>query len=183
MKDEITAQKFTGLNFYARKALWDFLGPAKYELIMWNRDGDTKSGTMKSMSVEDQFLLTLLILRRDWDYSQVAMVFDLTEDYVSSTFKTWLQFMYLMFKENEAFFFTETKDIDKSLLPKCFQNNEFRKVRCVIDCTEIFIQSSRYQLLFNQALLIESKLVTNSFSILSFFLAAKTLFFAKTAST
>ena len=136
--DEETAKKWTGLSFTGRKSLWDFLGPAKYELRMWKRDGDVISGKMKSMSVLDQFLMTLLILRKDWLYKEVATVFDLDEQIVSTTFKTWLQFMYLKFKE-----FTPKEDIDKSELPKCFQTKEFRNVRVVIDCTEIFIESSK----------------------------------------
>ena len=140
--DEETAKKWTGLSYTARNSLWNFL-EGKEELTMWGRDG-VLSGNMKSMTVLDQFLLTLLILRKDWNFKDVATVFDLHEQIVSSTFKTWLQFMYITFKENEAFFFTEKKDIDKSKLPSCFQQpKEFREVRVVIDCTEIFIQSSK----------------------------------------
>ena len=134
------AQKWTGLCKAARLSLWNFLGDAKDELEMWGRD--CKSGTMRSMSVQDQFLMTLLILRKDWDYSEVAAVFDLDPHIVSSTFKTWLQFFYVTFKEDESFFFTE--NINKATLPKCFQRpKEFKDVRVVIDCTEIFTESSR----------------------------------------
>ena len=136
------AQKWTGLCKTARLGLWNFLGDAKDELEMWGRD--CKSGTMRCMSVQDQFLMTLLILRKDWDYSEVAAVFDLDPQIVSSTFKTWLQFFYVTFKENESFFFTEKKAINKAYLPKCFQTpKEFRDVRVIIDCTEIFTESSR----------------------------------------
>ena len=139
--EEGHAQKWTGLCYSARLSLWNFLGDAKDHLEMWGRD--CKSGTMRSMSVQDQFLMTLLILRKDWDYQEVADVFDLDRHIVSSVFKTWLQFFYVKFKENEAFFFTKKKDIDKSSLPKCFQTKEFREVRVIIDCTEIFTESSR----------------------------------------
>ena len=142
LKDENTAQRFTGLNYSARNHLWDFLGPAKYELPMWKRT--CLSGHLKSMCVEDQFLLTLVILRKGWDYCEVATIFDLDQQIVSSTFKTWLQFMYCQFKEMEEVLFTKAKDIDKETIPKCFQKTkEFQNVRCVIDCTEIFIESSR----------------------------------------
>ena len=141
--DVETALKWTGLSYTGRYNLWNFLGPAKDELKMWGRD-EVYSGDMKSMTVLDQFLMTLLILRKDWNYKDVATVFDLDEQIVSSTFKTWVQFMYFKFKENQDFFFTKKEDIDKSKLPKCFQNpKEFKEVNCIIDCTEIFIQSSK----------------------------------------
>ena len=140
--EEDHAQKWTGLCYSARLSFWNFLGPAKDHLEIWGRE--CKSGTMRAMSVEDQFLMTLMILRKDWDYTEVAAVFDLDYHMVSAVFKTWLQFFYLEMKENEDFFFTKMSEIDKASLPKCFQQTkEFRKTRVVIDCTEIFVESSR----------------------------------------
>ena len=144
LKDEYTAQKFTGLNYSARNSLWEFLGPAKDELQIWKRK--TLSGHLRAMSVEDQFLMTLVILRKGWDYAELANIFDLDQQLVSAVFKTWLQFMYCKFseKENEEFIFTKSSDINKKTIPKCFQKaKEFQNVRAVIDCTEIFIESSR----------------------------------------
>ena len=137
----VDGQKWTGLTTLARKGLYDFLGPAKEELQMWKRD--CKSGDMKSMTVDDQFLLCLIILRKDWSYQDVASVFGIDEKIVSSTFITWLQFIYQKYKDEESFFFTKKKDIKKDSLPECFQNKELRETRYVIDCTEFKTQSSR----------------------------------------
>ena len=142
LKDEYTAQKFTGLNYSARNSLWEYLGPAKEELQIWKRK--TLSRDLRAMSVEDQFLMTLVILRKGWDYAELANIFDLDQQLVSAVFKTWLQFMYCIFAEDEEFFFTKSSDIDKKTIPECFQKTkEFQNVRAVIDCTEIFIESSR----------------------------------------
>ena len=140
-KDDFTGQKWTGLSKLARQGLYDFLGPAKDELQMYKRD--CKSGDLRSMSVEDQFLLCLLILRKDWSYQDVGSVFGIDDQIVSSTFVTWLNFIYHKYKDDEAFFFTKKKDIKKDSLPECFQSKELRETRCVIDCTEFKVQSSR----------------------------------------
>ena len=137
----VDGQKWTGLTKLQRKSLYDFLGPAKEELQMYKRD--CKSSDLKSMSVDDQFLLCLIILRKDWSYQDVASVFGIDEKIVSSTFITWLNFIYHKYKDDEAFFFTKKKDINKDSLPECFQNKELRETRCVIDCTEFKTQSSR----------------------------------------
>ena len=139
--DENHAQKWTGLCHSGRLAFWNFLGEAKDHLQIWGRE--CKSGTMRALSVEDQFLMTLMILRKDWDYTEVAAIFDLDYHMVSAVFKTWLQFMYVKLKDREEFFFTKKSEMDKSTLPKCFQTKEFRETRVVIDCTEIFVESSR----------------------------------------
>ena len=57
-----------------------------------------ESGEQKSLSVSCQFLMTLLILRRNRLYQDVAHQFDLDRNLVSNVFITWLCFMYNRFR-------------------------------------------------------------------------------------
>ena len=87
-----------------RETLWLFLDDDKWNLTMI--DGG-KSGNL-AISVECQFLLTLAILRRDFDYTEAAHIFgiatkenaqsDQSYKRVSSIFKTWLFFIYRKFR-------------------------------------------------------------------------------------
>ena len=86
-----------------RESLWLFLDDDKWNLTMI---GGGTSGNM-AISVECQFLLTLSILRRDFDYLEAAQIFGLeaktsvsNQAYkiVSKIFKTWLIFIYRKFR-------------------------------------------------------------------------------------
>ena len=68
IKNSFRAHFFTGLDSYDRESLWLFLGEDKWKLQMI--DQDCCSGNL-SISVECQFLLTLAILRRDYNYRSV----------------------------------------------------------------------------------------------------------------
>ena len=80
--------------------MWLFFGDDKSNLKMVDRD--CCSGDM-AISIQCQFLLTLAILRRDYNYSEAAQIFGLaTEEnakshqayrIVSTIFKTWLIYM------------------------------------------------------------------------------------------
>ena len=64
------AYRVTGLDEYDRTSIWNLLGTAKFKLSMLGRN--YTSGTMRSVSIDCQFLLTLAILRRNYDYIEVS---------------------------------------------------------------------------------------------------------------
>jgi hypothetical protein len=83
--------------------LWLFLDDDKWNLTMI---GGGTSGNM-AISVECQFLLTLAILRRNFDYLETAQIFGLESENSTSNqaykiasriFKTWLIFIYRKFR-------------------------------------------------------------------------------------
>ena len=93
----IKSKMYTGLDEYDRETLWQYLGTDKYHLTMADQDG-VLSGHMRKLSVKCQFLLTLMILRRDYDYTEIAGWFDVSDRIVSSVFKTWIIFMSRKFR-------------------------------------------------------------------------------------
>ena len=121
-RDSSRARFFTGLDDYDRQTLRLFLGEEMSQLRMI--DQDMMSGNM-SISIECQFLLTLTILRRNYDYGEAAHIFGLaTEENAKSDqaysiasriFRTWLFFMYRKFSDREFRnrMFVEQKDLPK----------------------------------------------------------------------
>lgn len=132
---------FTGLCTEERNMLWEFLGPAKYCLTMWGNFTNANSSEIKSATVEDQFVITLVTLRRDYDFQETSYQFQIDRNLVSVIFHTWLQFMYQKFYDIRIELFVEREDLPQPL-PKCFRNALLRNCRVVIDCTELFIEGS-----------------------------------------
>ena len=92
-------KKFTGLDDYDRESLWQFLGDAKYHLDMIDYQDPCMSGDLRCLSVKCQFLLTLIILRRNYDYGEAGALFGgISDRIVSSVFKTWIIFMSQKFR-------------------------------------------------------------------------------------
>ena len=139
LQSEKAAKFYTGLSKCHQETVWNFLGAAKSQLKIM----DTKiiSGRMKSMCIESQFLLTFMILRRNRNYTDVAIQFNVSAQLVSRVFKTWLNFLYFKFGDMRTHMFTKKKDIQKPL-PKAFQNNTLKDTRVVIDATEISVENT-----------------------------------------
>ena len=142
LESEKKAKFYSGLTKSSHESLWNFLGQAKFQLSIIDFGGNYISGKMKAMCVESQFLLCLMILRRGYVYHDVAFTFKLSRHTVAAVFKTWLIFLYVKFKDIQEIMFTRSCDLMKPL-PVCFQNALLKKVRVVVDCTEIPVQSVR----------------------------------------
>ena len=137
---EEKAKFYTGLNKEHRLQFFDLLGNEKSELTMIGMNN--KKSCNLTISIMDQYLLTLMILRQGYSYKDVGFRFNLSRGLVSSVFRTWIQFFYLTFYELRDVMFVKQSDIKKPL-PKCFRNSILKDTRIVIDCTEIFVESSK----------------------------------------
>ena len=99
----------------------------------------SKSGTMRSVSVECQFLLCLTILRRNYGYQEAAYIFKINNpDIVQCVFKTWLIYMFKVLSDPiiKRKMFVKLEDLPRPL-PQPFDNPILNKVRAVIDATLI----------------------------------------------
>jgi hypothetical protein len=132
---------FTGLDELQLKSLWDFLGEARTQLTLVGRKPDTLNSTLRNISPKCQFLLTLMILRRNYTFKEIAMTYNIGVNLVSQIFKTWLQFMYFKFRDLKDLMFVRKDDIKKPL-PRHFRNKMLKGTRCVIDCTEIVTETT-----------------------------------------
>lgn len=153
LQDQKKAKYFIGLYPGQFEILLDFLGPAKFNLQYWygNRKSEkngvgvervagSKPGQNGSFTIREELFITLLRLRRGFALKTIAYIYNVSESVVSRIFNTWIQFMFLQFKEMKYMMFPSRK-ILKPVLPKVFRS--FRNIRCSIDCTEFFVQTPR----------------------------------------
>lgn len=150
LQDKKKAKYFIGLYPGQFEILLDFLGPAKFSLQYWygNRKSEkncvgvagSKPGQNGRITIREELFITLLRLRRGFALKTIAYICNVSESVVSRIFNTWIQFMFLQFKEMKYLMFPSRK-ILKPVLPKVFKS--FKNIRCSIDCTEFFVQTPR----------------------------------------
>ena len=93
------------------------------------------------MTLEDQSLLFLYKMRHDHTWIELSPKFGIGRNHLSKVFKTWLMYIYKKFRDFEVDMFAERSALPQALL-KCFRNCILRKTRVLIDCTEVFIETS-----------------------------------------
>lgn len=90
------------------------------------------------LSKEDEIFLALVKLKHNPAVEDLGYRFRISLSLVRKTFHVWLDALYCSLG---GLIMWPTTDFMQ--LPDCFNNDRFRKVKCVIDCTEIFIQRPR----------------------------------------
>ena len=125
--DNKTIHKFTGLESYKKFTFVFYsLGDAKHTLCYRN-------GHEPKMSVENQFFLTLVKLRRYFCNFDLAALFGTNEKTVSNIFTTWVLYMYYQWKEVP--WWTSREEVYFHC-PDDFKLH-FPKTRIILDGTEI----------------------------------------------
>lgn len=94
-----------------------------------------KPGPSRKLSVKEEFLLTLIRLRRGFDVEVLSDLFGVHSSNISRIFTTWINFLFL---ELSFLISWPSKEQVTASLPKQFKH--FPKTRVIIDCTEFFIQ-------------------------------------------
>lgn len=97
-----------------------------------------KFGPKRVLSEKDEFLLTLMKLRLGSTSADLAQRFGVSLTTVSNCFTTWIK---ILAKELECLVYNPSLDVIKSTLPAKFRKPGYSKVRHIIDCTEIFIET------------------------------------------
>ncbi|XP_056098360.1 uncharacterized protein LOC130099653 [Rhinichthys klamathensis goyatoka] len=88
-----------------------------------------------SMNLEDHLLVTLMKLRLGLSNKDIAFRFNVTECDVSKILRSWLPVMSATLKPLIKW---PSKYAILKNMPKCFKP-KYKRCRCIIDCTEIFI--------------------------------------------
>jgi len=84
---------------------------------------------------EQELLWTFVKLRQNPGLEDIAYRCQLSVSSVTTFFHYWLDILYRLLGGLILW-----PDTDRLQLPSCFQNPTFRRVRCIIDCTEFFIE-------------------------------------------
>ena len=120
LTDRTKCKYFTGLYPAQFQALFNFLGPAKYELSYWN--SKTKN-TKQKVEIKDQFFETLLRLRRGFNLMTLAQMYSISESYIRSIFTTWIMFLFHQFKDHKNLMFPARQGF-RNHLPKVLKGSK-----------------------------------------------------------
>jgi hypothetical protein len=126
---------YTGVSVLTFDELFGFLGPEAYSLTMWRA---TSKNSRTTIDPKVQLALTLVRLRRGYTLQDISYRFNISASTVGKVFITWIQFLYKKFDMlRKKMFVPQSRHRP---MPKSSRNSLLRKVRVVIDCTEIKTQ-------------------------------------------
>ena len=129
---------FIGLSPTQFWGLYDFLGPAKFNLTYWNESKGY--GEKLNHSISFQLFFTLLSLRRGFNILTIAHWYGVSEYSIRTVFTTWIMFLSHHFKDHRYIMFPERQEF-KDTLPNLFRT--FRNIRASVDCTEFKYEMAR----------------------------------------
>lgn len=89
-----------------------------------------------SLKIEDHLLLILMKLRLGLSNRDLAYRFNIFESTVSKMLRSWLPVMAIVLKSLIKW---PSKGAVLKNMPKSFRRH-FKRCRCIIDCTEIFVE-------------------------------------------
>jgi len=103
------------------------------------------TGPKSEFSSREKLFICLLRLRRGFTLKTLAALLSTPErkidhSYVRKIFTTFIQLMYVTFRDMQKFMFPERAQLAK-FLPKVFKT--MKKIRCIVDCTEFRVECSR----------------------------------------
>ena len=78
--------------------LYDFLGPAKFNLTYWNES--KVYGKKLNHSISFQLFITLLRLRRGFNILTIAHWYGVSDYSIRTVFTTWIMFLFHHFKDH-----------------------------------------------------------------------------------
>ncbi|XP_030838900.1 uncharacterized protein LOC105446234 [Strongylocentrotus purpuratus] len=109
-------------------------------LLSGTKNSPKKRGPIRKLELVDEFLLVLMRCRLGLLNRDLAKRFGVSPASASHIFFTWINFLAEVLG---PCVWWPSKDIVRRNLPSAFRTKEYRNVRCIIDCTEIFIERPR----------------------------------------
>ena len=147
LKSEKECKYFTGLLPSQFWALYEFLGPAKFNLSYWNSNNkkvhtvaDESGVKVSKLTITEQLFVTLLRLRRGFNVFTIAHLYGVSETYVRKIFTTWIMFLFHHFKDYKSLMFPERQTF-RRLRPAVFKR--FKNIRASVYCTEFKCETPR----------------------------------------
>ena len=136
--DEKMITFYTGFpSFTTLKTCFEYLGPAVNHLSYKENESDAcRSGRPHILPPMEEFFLVLVRLRLGLMEQDIAYRFNISQSTVSRIIITWINFMYLQFKDLPLW---PKKEVVASYMPQVFKD-QYPSTRVIIDATEIFIE-------------------------------------------
>ena len=129
---------YTGFPTYKHlRSYFDFLGPAVHQLIYWDSQrifDHSNKGRPRCLAPMEEFFLTLVCLHLGLLEQDIAYRFGVSQSTVSWIFTSWINFLYLQFKQISLW---PPREFIQAHMPKLFK--KYPTTRVIIDATEIVI--------------------------------------------
>ncbi len=93
---------------------------------------------VKKLTYKDELLLTLMRLRLGLLNEDLADRFGVSPTVCSSTFKTWIRLLRILL--GDALVQWLPVEAIRDNMPAIYQKSGHKRLRCIIDCTEVFIE-------------------------------------------
>ena len=152
-QDSALMKYFIGLTteqFMTLHSFLDEICPLD-SIISWNQkelDGqvtESKSGPDSTFSTQEKLYISVLRLRRGYTIKSLTVLLSTPDKTIKETqirriFTTYIQLMFNVFRDMQDVMFP-TREKLKRYLPKVFKT--LTDVRCVVDCTEFRVETSR----------------------------------------
>ncbi|CAG2192483.1 unnamed protein product [Mytilus edulis] len=144
---QCTLKEQEGLTVPQFMCLWGYLGPSVNKLVYWNKDCDVPDRSPKKrpepkqkMKPMNELFMTLIRIRQGLLLEDLSYKFGVSKTTVSRVVLTWIQFLYIRLSAFRTKMFPDRSKSRKHL-PKSFK--KYKNIRCIIDCTEVFVQQPR----------------------------------------
>lgn len=147
-KNDTSVNFYTGIPSVAcLMTLFNLLQPQASKMRYWDGDkanrpknyqrhqNTEKPGRKRTMTLFEEFVLTLVRLRLGLLRTHLSHIFGVSESQISKVFITWITFLC---HELKSLIIWPTKEQIQTKLPPEFKR--FPNTRVVIDCTEVFIE-------------------------------------------
>lgn len=129
---------YTGFNFKEMSVLLEFLGPDIERVNIWK--SGTSTPKIGPIPVKAKLYMTLERLRHAFTLVDLAERFGFSHEWCGKIFVSMCRFLYDKFSAlREVMFVPKSRHHP---LPLPFRNCLLQNVRVVIDCTEVYLQSS-----------------------------------------
>ena len=131
---------YTGFPSYAALMIcFNFLGKGSSKLNYWGStksDAKTDKDRKRALLPLEEFFLVLVRLRLGLLEQDLAYRFAVSQSTVSRIINTWINFIYLQFKQIPLWI---PRDLTLLNMPQCFKD-KYPFTRVIIDATEVFVE-------------------------------------------
>ena len=139
IKDLFTFEFLYSKLYQRAKLMRHWPGPSKYVVNkLRNNLKGKKPGVKRSLSLKDEFFITLMRIRTGSSCQLIGDMFGISKSCVSRICTSWFKFLA---SELSPLIYSPSQAATKLSLPKRFKSYLFSNVRHIIDCTEFFIQT------------------------------------------
>lgn len=138
LKEELAHTKYSYLSVRNCAAQFVFLTGLTTILFDWllSKVESSVKKLSQVLSLEDHLLIVLMKLRLGLTNSDIAYRFKVSKGTISNILRSWLP---ILAKALKPLIRWPSKRAVVRKMPKCFKL-KFKRCRCIIDCTEIFIE-------------------------------------------